>query len=70
MTNGLLLGRKEIAAACGEPQAKMKDLVSQGLKAWKTSEKGTWKCFYTDCMDFLERQKVECLKRCQWHNNE
>jgi hypothetical protein len=69
MARDVLYGRKEITEVCGEPQARMTDLVRQGLKAWKTSEKGTWKCFYSDAMEFLDCQKNECLKRCQWNNN-
>lgn len=66
MTNSdVLTGRKAIAQYLGEPERKIRTLVKQGLRAWKTGEKGTWKCFKSDCNQFLQAQRDHYLKACQ-----
>lgn len=65
MIEDVLTGRKEIARYLGEPERRIRGLVKQGLKAWKTSKRGTWKCFKADCNDFLMAQRDHYSKCCQ-----
>lgn len=58
----LLVGRKAIAKACGEPERKISCLVAQGLRAWKAGDRGTWKCLMSDVMAYLREQRERHFK--------
>ena len=58
----LLIGRKEICRACGEPEKRIGRLVRQGLRAWKVSAKSNWRCLQSDALEFVRAQRDHYLR--------